>query len=166
MRNASSLRVSSPSTLVGQAPAKPVKTISVEHLNKATRLSKEDRAEIGALWLCGKIVIKPTQALAALVLHISISLIRRRLAEHAKLDGNGASSSDSNGNGTTVLSRDEIKNMIIETGPDLFWDVFTELRSRSCRCRRRNNGRRRSAGRLPSPGGHRRGGAYPARRAQ
>jgi hypothetical protein len=129
MRNVSSLRVSSPSTLVGQAPAKPVKTISVEHLNKATRLSKEDRAEIGALWLCGKIVIKPTQTLVALVLHISIPLIRRRLAEHAKLDGNGAGSSDSNGNGsgTTVLSRDVIKNMIIETGPDLFWDVFTEL---------------------------------------
>jgi len=76
---------------LGQAPAKPIKTISGLHLAKAFRYPKGRRAQDAAGWIRGEVVVTPTIKLAAAVFGVSPPLVRAQLELRAKHHANGNS---------------------------------------------------------------------------
>jgi hypothetical protein len=105
----------------GQAPVLPRKTVTAQHVAKATvHYPKWERAVDAALWGRGEIAIKPTLALAASVFGVSIPLVveaGRRLDERR----------DGNGNGAVALSDAVVERMVAEIGVDRIWAAIDKL---------------------------------------
>jgi hypothetical protein len=108
---------------LGQAPAKPIKTISGLRLGKAVRrYAKRRRAQDAARWIRGEVVIvTPTIKLAASVFGVSAPLVRAQLDRCAKHHANG------NGDGITTLSDDVVERIVAEVGVERVWRAVDRL---------------------------------------
>jgi len=99
---------------LGQAPAKPIKTISGLYLGKAVRrYTKRRRAQDAAGWIRGEVaIVTPTIKLAAAVFGVSAPVVRAQLDRCAKHHANG------NSGDSYPISDDALDRLVTAIGAD------------------------------------------------